>query len=194
MYLYSFFIIQTLQSRLEADGSRPIVAYFFLSFTSVGKFDVVKALILDLISQICQQVGAANVPERVRTLLSSPDERRSRDYLMETIRYLSRSTDRRTFVVLDGLDECDQGSVPEVIQIIKDLMENTRKVSILLSHRNHPEIVYLETKLCPAFMSLHDTRGTDDIDKYILTRLERFQMSAEQKALIHQELSKTSGG
>lgn len=160
----------------------------------VRESDIVKALILDLISQICQQVDAANVPERVRTLLSSPDERRSRDYLVETIRDLSRGTDRRIFVILDGLDECDQGSITEVIQIITDLTKDTRKVSIMLSSRPIVDIAGLETELCAAVMSLDDIRGTGDLDKYILTRLQRFQLSAEKKAVIHQEVRENSNG
>lgn len=193
-YLHSFFVIQTLQSRLDANGSRPIVAYFFFTFDSTRKLDIVKAMFLDIISQICEQVGTANVPESVRTLLSTPEDLRSRNDLIETIRDLSRDRDERTFLILDGLDQCNEESITEIAKIIPCLIKNRPKLSIMVSSRPSAPKVGLIAESCGTVLSLHDTNITTVLDEYISTNLQGFNLTADQKEFIQQQLRNEFNG
>lgn len=143
---------------------------------------------------MCQQMGAADVPEFVRTLLSAPYEVRSRDDLIDTIRDLFGNTDQQTFVILDGLDECYDEYITEIIHVIPNLMVNTRKVSILISSRLNVPMAGLEGDLRPAILRLDNTNTSAATDEYILTRLQDSQVSSERKAFICQQVKSKSGG
>lgn len=129
----SFLAIQYLKSRVSANGSHSLVAYFFFPFISSGNTDVVKALLLDIISQLCQQLGPAYVLERVRTLLFTADDLRSRDYLIETVRDLFNKTEERGFLILDGLDDCSDEPLTQIVSIISYFLEHVPKLSITMS-------------------------------------------------------------
>lgn len=162
--------------------------YFFFSFNSAGKIDIVKALLLDIISQLCQQMGPANVPERVRTLLVTANELRSRDDLIETVRDLCNDIGERAFVILDGIDECGDEPIAEIMKIISYILENILTLSILVSHRRSAQIDHLISTINASTLSLDNINRAPTIGEYISTRLRDLELPEEQALWIQQHV------
>ncbi|KAJ4418483.1 hypothetical protein N0V82_005563 [Gnomoniopsis sp. IMI 355080] len=175
-----FSVVQNLQTQIDASGSRPIVAFFFFRFQHSGNTDTVKAMLLDIISQICEQLGPAHVPERVRTILSITDEFRSKSDLEEVVRDLCGNLDKPTFLILDGLDECGDRSsaIPEIINITFRLVNNSERLRILISTRAEARISEL-VKDTPT-LDMGDHNG-ETIDEYLKLQLAKLGLEADQQ-------------
>jgi len=154
---------------------------------------MVKALLLDIISQFCFP-RLVSTPERIKTLLFTADDKlRSRDYLVEAVRVLSNDRDERTYVILDGLDQ----HVPEIIKIISYLLESSRKLSIMVSGRDcgftHTQMFGQASARNVSTIMLNDIR-VPILGDYILHRLRGLQFSETEKIIIQQRVLNCAEG
>ncbi|KAK4184467.1 hypothetical protein QBC35DRAFT_466432 [Podospora australis] len=102
--------------------------------------------------------------ERNRTLPKTPDA----DELRAKIGQMS-DLFSQTFIVIDGLDECDDRT-GDVMDSLIELAGYTTKVSLAVFSRKHHDI---ESRLIPeGFQDISIAAHSDDVRHYVSTELE----------------------
>jgi hypothetical protein len=99
---------------------------------------------------------------------------------------------RQTFFFVDGLDECDEKNVRDVVYYLRQLTDNAFKkgneLNVCISSRHYPTITIQQ---CPEIIV--EGGNTEDIQKYIQTKMTALQAEESIADLRGQILSKANG-
>lgn len=93
------------------------------------------------------------------------------------------SAHKRTVMIVDGLDECDEQRRHELIQALEELYQNTVcLVKIFIVSRNDPDLV--QKYMSRTHLQVEARHNRDDIQEYALARL-----SGTQNPYFHEKMS-----
>ncbi|KAI0808837.1 hypothetical protein GGR55DRAFT_680053 [Xylaria sp. FL0064] len=145
------------------------VAYFYCDFRR-KEFQCAKSVVGSIVAQLCSQFPYPNslMAAYRNSKVPGQNQHPSWDVLEGTLSWLSK--DRRIFVMIDAVDECEQGK--DVITFFSKFQEHTTQLSVLLTGRNEI-LTDLECQSWPRLQM--ETRRVEvdiDIKLYIEKRLE----------------------
>ncbi|KAI0425674.1 hypothetical protein F5Y09DRAFT_352082 [Xylaria sp. FL1042] len=145
------------------------VAYFYCDFRR-KEFQCAKTVVGSIVAQLCSQFPYPNglMVAYQNSKIPGQNQHPSWEVLEETLSWLSK--DHRMFVMIDAVDECEQGK--DIVAFFTKFQEHMTQLSVLLTSRD--EIVAeLE---CQSWSRLPmETRRVEvdvDIKLYIEKRLE----------------------
>ncbi|KAF5592395.1 hypothetical protein FPCIR_5716 [Fusarium pseudocircinatum] len=181
-------VIRHLLSLFDKDNST-IIAYHYCDFARQDK-ETVNLILSSILKQLAQCWGA--LPAIMSTLYNEHKKRNTQPSLKEITNALKNviSLSSRTFIVIDGLDEC---------LVWRNLMAQLRGlqgVKILATSREIPEIVNDKTLEGSSVLEVH-ARATD-VRKYIdanMQRLSKFVSQDQQRQEeVRAAIIRASGG
>lgn len=187
------FLIDTLRQRNERYLPQPKLCYYYCRDDETGQaIGIFSALILALLEQLsglkksffdwykqAQSSGYFEPATNVRKL-------------EEFLRQVVVGLDRQLFLAIDGLDECDRASRNTLLNFLRDLLQRTPRIKILLSSRPHEEIL---EQLADA--PRIDLVSNAERDRIIVTKTVEGKLSYLKdnvKSLIIERLSRMAQG
>lgn len=129
-------IIEDVRRRQDV---RDAVVYFYFDFSDDHKQSI-QACLRSLLAQLCD--SAESLPEEVQQLFErhqrlGAQENFETEVLLESISALCRLF-RRTFVIIDALDECSERAV--LLEALVSVIEGSTSVSLLMTSRRERDI------------------------------------------------------
>ena len=157
---------------LGARSQRDIVSYFFCRFDDEGSLScttIVGTLVRQLISDLPAQAFRAFRKTSSQTAMA--------DFIRNTL-----SPEYQYFIILDGLDECEEGQVAEVVEFLYDLFASSAlQFKVFLSTRPHVP-TWLVKRFAPQQRVILDDKET------------RPQVASDMEAFISATLMDWLGG
>ncbi|KAH6646799.1 hypothetical protein BKA67DRAFT_525676 [Truncatella angustata] len=187
------YLIDKIISHNEYRIPQSKILYHYCRNDETGNTSFIYAtIILSLLEQLpglkkpffewYKKIVASGSPEPA----TSP--RRLEEFLKENLEAL----ERQVFIVVDGLDECDEASRYRLIRLTKDLTDRTVNLKILLSTRPEEDTLKELQDMPKILIEPDPHRDAIIVQKTVDNRLSGW--STEAKNIIVQELSQLSMG
>ncbi|KAE9362676.1 hypothetical protein N431DRAFT_144786 [Stipitochalara longipes BDJ] len=142
------FIVEHLRTIHKNDvpskATYPVVAYFFCQFGNEGKDDpsiILRSLLFQILRGKMQSQNTSFPSDTIDiSLLSKVPMRRLWDRFQKVLR--QSASDRRIYVVIDGIDECKEGpsALPDFLRQLLRISGRSPETGILITSRNIPYI------------------------------------------------------
>jgi hypothetical protein len=183
----------------EALRDNIIIAFFFnargsqLEKTPIGFY---RSILHDLVLQDRQSLEKLLQVYRSKNEIVSSKETKwqwQRGELQNFLRQIfSTSGMRSTWLTVDGLDECDEKGVRDVVYYLRDLtdlaFEKNIRLNVCVSSRHYPTITIPR---CPEIIV--EDGNTEDIEKYIKARMAALQEDEFVLEMQAEIISKANG-
>jgi hypothetical protein len=121
----------TIQHILQSKGLIGCLVSFF--FVQLDNNDSLNAQTV-LRSLLRQRLNEMKIPqkleEKLRKIVTSPDESDLLELLCEVM-----STPRKSYIVIDGLDECDEENRKKLLRALKTVASSSKNIHLYLSSR-----------------------------------------------------------
>lgn len=150
------------------------IAYFYCSFRSQSGNQEPEVILASILRQLCASLGP--MPDSVVALYAKhqltgtrPSSNEISKVLCDVVEHISQ-----TFIVIDGLDECDVFVISRVLDEIFKIQATAGSLNFLATSRKIPDIT-------ARFLGKpsREIRATkDDVHKYLSARLEALQPSS----------------
>jgi NACHT domain len=187
------FLVDELRRRNEHQIPRPKVCCYYCRDDGTGQsIYILSALILSLLTQLpglkkpffqwYQEVQASGI------LYPAADIQKLEEFLQKVL----EAVDRPVFIVIDGLDECDQASRNNLLMLLEALTQKIPGLKTILSTRPQEEILEQLDNTARIDMVSDVRRDSIVVEKTVETRL--FYLSTDVKALVIERLSRLAQG
>ncbi|PVH67620.1 hypothetical protein DL98DRAFT_443182 [Cadophora sp. DSE1049] len=187
------FLVDEPRIRNEYQLPQPRICYHYCRDDETGKADYIfSALILSLLEQFSglkmiffewyKQARASG------NFDPATDVKRLEAFLQKTLETL----DRPLFIVIDGLDECDRASQDSLLDSLKNLLQKTPRLKILLSSRPQDDILERLHEIAKINLSSDDRRDRVIVEKTVERKLSN--LSRDVRALVIETLSRLAQG
>ncbi|CZS94644.1 hypothetical protein WAI453_013344 [Rhynchosporium graminicola] len=187
------FLVDELRKRNEHQLPQPRICYHYCRDDETGKADYIfSALILSLLEQFSglkraffewwKEAGAFG------NFDPATDVRKLEAFLQKILETL----DRPLFIVIDGLDECDRASQDSLLDSLKNLLQKTTRLKILLSSRPQDEILERLHGTAKINLSSDNRRDRVIVERTVERKLSN--LPVDVKALIIETLSRLAQG
>ncbi|KAK4083751.1 uncharacterized protein Triagg1_1413 [Trichoderma aggressivum f. europaeum] len=142
-----------------------VFCYAFFNFYR-GNEETAESLMCNLLKQLCQRQSP--LPQNVEDLLARHRSQRTRPSLDEASSALGLliSTFPKTFIVVDGLDECKPSSASPLVSKIMALLVNTR-AKFLATSRSLPDILKKFREHNSIIIEMPSSSAAENVGQYI---------------------------
>ncbi len=186
------FLVDELRRRNEHQLPQPKVCYFYCRHGETSRpADIFSVLILSLLQQLpgtkkpfCEWYKKA----ASRGMEPAADSTKLEEWLQQTLETL----DRTVYLVIDGLDECDQSSRNSLLESMRNISRKAPRLKILLSTRPQEEILDHLSNVPKIELGPDATRDRIIAEKTVERQLS--YLSEEAKALVTEALSRLARG
>lgn len=148
------------------------LAYFYFDFNNASNLDV-SILLRSLIKQIC--AGEDKVPQVVQTLVSRHRASGQQPSISTLITALHTAIDdlrKRTFIILDALDEYPENKRLELLKTLKLLLDpGSQEIHVLATSQERHDIQHQMAKLATEKIFIGSSVVDPDIKLHVRTRL-----------------------
>ena len=186
-------MIEDLLQNQKQRRPRTAVAYYYFNFQTKAEQQSTNLLRSIILQLSCQ---CPNLPEPIERLQYQSESSFSYEYLINISKEVLRSF-CYVYIVIDALDECEQGG--EVLQWIKELLEmKNGKVHLLVSSRQDHHFRGALVSSTASILALDEHNFEKDIQLYIRNQLStdprmmRWPPSVQNN--VEQSLIRNAGG
>ena len=121
---------------------RPKICYYFCRDDETGRaINIFSTLILEILEQFSGLKKMFYELYKNAQASGSFQPASSITELENFLYQVLETIDRPLFIVIDGLDECDRASRNRLLSLLKNLLQKTPRLKVLLSSRPHGEIL-----------------------------------------------------
>ncbi|KAL7959281.1 hypothetical protein V8C34DRAFT_313434 [Trichoderma compactum] len=163
-------VLDHLSNTLSSE--KPAVfCYAFCNFYRANE-ERAENIMCNLLKQLCQIQSP--LPQSVEDLFTRHRSQRTQPSLDEAASALRSliSTYENTFIVVDGLDECEPSSASQFVSKILDLLIDTR-VNFFATSRSLPDIIGKFREQNSIIIDIPPSSAADDIGQYIKSNVKR---------------------
>jgi hypothetical protein len=162
-------------------------AYYNASDTT---FQGLRPLLLTLFKQLCEN------QERVPEWLLEAKGNKKDPLGYATVNNLTKLTSRnqRTYIIIDGLDECRESERRPILDLISTLRESKRVFKILVTSRRHSDITRCFDRAGVLQVTTDSNHTTNDINNFIRQKtiaLRKSQVLPIRSDVLFQEVVST---
>lgn len=151
-------------------GSTVLVAYFFCRYDEPESLKT-RTIIGSITRQILERVSSDNLDGIIENENGNPDTEK----LMQYLRQLSIPKSSMNFIIIDGLDECEESEARELLSCLNHILEFEHDYHIYCSSRSDV-FRWAPALLQPKWMlSMSEANG--EIERYIEETLEECLLS-----------------
>ncbi|CAI7602463.1 unnamed protein product [Penicillium palitans] len=176
-------VIDHISSRFQTELDT-CIAYLYFEYARRDEQNL-ENLLESLLKQLAQQLfeHTESLPKGLKELYANHTPRKSRPTIYELLKILENvvSSDRRTFIVVDALDECqnDNGCRSKFVAHIFELQDKGR-LNFFATSR--PHVVETPFKICIS----REIRATkDDIYTYVDEQVSQWELSRKDTISDH---------
>ena len=187
------YLVDELRRRNEYQLPRPKLCYHYCRDDETGQaIYILSALILSLLEQLTglKKTFFEWYKEALASGNFEPATNASK--LEEFLQTIVETLDRPLFIVIDGLDECDEASRCILLKALGTLSQRTSRLKTILSSRPQEEILEQLDGMASIYLYA-DTRRDEIIAKETVER-QLPHLSKDIQALVTQELSRSAQG
>ncbi|KAL6691665.1 hypothetical protein J3F84DRAFT_403333 [Trichoderma pleuroticola] len=188
-------VLDHLSNKLPPE--KPAVfCYAFCNFYR-GNEETAESLMCNLLKQLCQIQSP--LPQNVEDLFARHRSQRTQPSLDEASSALRSliSAYPKTFIVVDGLDECEPSSASPLVSKIMALLVNT-KANFLATSRSLPDILRKFREHNSIIIEMPSSSAADDIGQYIKSNVKRLPEFVDHNPAALEQVTNTiikySGG
>ena len=165
-------VVKFIQAKQAADPGTTgsCFAYYNANDTT---FQGLRPLLLTLFKQLCEHQD--RVPEWLLEAGSNkidPLSYATTDNLMKVT-----SHNQRTYIVIDGLDECRESERPPILELISTLRESKKVFKIFVTSRKQRDIARCFDRTGVLRLTTDSQNTTNDINKFIRQKTETLRIS-----------------
>ncbi|KAL8957635.1 MAG: hypothetical protein Q9193_005145 [Seirophora villosa] len=164
-------VIEALQEVLEAEVSST-VAYWYFDFNSSPSLSV-SNMLRSLIKQLC--IGETILPSPVQDMCAkfrASGHQPNTNTLLTTLLSAIDGTRKKTFLVLDALDEYPESGRKDLLATVKLLRESEHDdIHVLVTSRSEYDIEHILTPFATQKISIHGLGVDDDIRAHVRASL-----------------------
>ncbi|KAI4114105.1 MAG: hypothetical protein LQ345_005057, partial [Seirophora villosa] len=164
-------VIEALQEVLEAEVSST-VAYWYFDFNSSPSLSV-SNMLRSLIKQLC--IGETILPSPVQDMCAkfrASGHQPNTNTLLTTLLSAIDGIRKKTFLVLDALDEYPESGRKDLLAAVKLLRESEHDdIHVLVTSRSEYDIEHILTPFATQKISIHGLGVDDDIRTHVRASL-----------------------
>ena len=182
-----------LTDHLNEYQPRPMICFYYCRDDESGQaVNVFSALILSLLKQLPDLRKAFDQWYKDKQASRVLEPARSTKILEEFLEKVLEELDRPLFIVIDGMDKCDESSREAVLILLRTLLRKTQQLKILLSSRSEEEILEPLDEAVKIDIISDPNRDAAIVRHKVETQL--FYLKPDVKTLVIEKLSRSARG
>lgn len=185
--IMSSIVIDHLSRQFQCDGNTAI-AYIFCDAQNQEE-GLPHRYVSNLAKQLAKQLAQIQFPDRLRTLYKNHQAKQSSREKKETVDLLldlaARYTEKRLFIIIDALDECNADVRDDLIEHVSQLQQKSR-ANILLTTRPIPEIT--DDRRLYQYRQLEIRAREDDIRQFISSWIPKLKGRVQEDAALQEKI------
>jgi len=187
-------VIDTLEAKIEGHGTP--IGYFYFDYNSQQKQSVavvLRCLLKQFLSALPSlPVEISLLYEDLFTRGKSPDQNQILSALL-----LVAESSLESFVILDALDECQEGELVQILDNIQRLVDRCDKSTMKIFATSRPhlsQINRLSNDDRLSVISIEVVADPTDVETYLTKRLDHVSMHPQLKTTILEKMTTKADG